>query len=205
MSFATHMQMLTRTFLAYELTGSAVILGFVSASWTIPMLTLGLLGGAIADRIDRKVIILASQLGIGVIALVVGISIITGAVTWGHLIIAGLLQGFFWTALNPARQAIIPELVPAEKLTNAMALASAGMSLTMVVAPAIGGLAYGDHWARRCVLSGCHDARHCYGVYRYCQDGEGRFRTGSDTSTYRCEVGHLIHRSEAHVTDNPGS
>ena len=142
MSLASHMQMLTRTFLTYELTRSGVILAFVSASWTIPMLILGLFGGAIADRVDRKILIQAGQASIGIIAIFVGILITTKAVAWGHLIVAGFLQGCCWSTLNPARQAIIPQLVPADKLTNAMALTSAGMSLSMILAPAMGGLLY---------------------------------------------------------------
>ena len=142
MSLATQMQMLARTFLAYELTGSAVVIALVSASMAIPMLTFGLLGGAIADRLDRKVLIQAGQLGLAGVAVLVGISITTDTVTWGHLLVAGALQGGCWATLNPARQAMIPQLVPRDKLTNAMALASAGKSLTTVLAPAIGGLLY---------------------------------------------------------------
>ena len=106
------------------------------------MLIFGLFGGVIADRIDRKALILVSQVCKGLIAILVGILISTKTVVWGHLIIAGFLQGFCWSALNPARQAIIPQMVSADKLTNAFALTSAGMSLSMVLAPAIGGLLY---------------------------------------------------------------
>lgn len=142
MSLASHMQMLTRTFLTYELTRSGVILAFVSVSWTIPILIFGLFGGVVADRIDRKALIQVSQVCLGLIAILVGILISTKTVVWGHLIIAGFLQGCCWSALNPARQAIIPQMVSADKLTNAIALTSAGMSLSMVLAPAIWGLLY---------------------------------------------------------------
>jgi len=142
MSLATQMQMIARTFLVYELTGSARILGLVGASIAIPLFSLGLFGGAIADRMERKVLVQGGQLGIAAVALVVATLIASGTVTWVHLLIASLLQGTMWSVLMPARQAIIPELVSRTNLTNAMALTSGGKSLTTLVASAVGGVLY---------------------------------------------------------------
>ena len=85
MGFATQMQMLARTFLAYEITGSAVILGVVAAGTSLPQLALGLFGGAVADRVDRKRLVQTGQFGIAAVAALVALSITTETVTWGQL------------------------------------------------------------------------------------------------------------------------
>jgi MFS family permease len=136
------MQMIARGFLVYQLTGSAKIVGLVSAAGALPLLGLALFGGAIADRMDRKRII---QIGQGVstaLALFVAVSITTETLTWYHLLGTSLLQGVMWSFLTPARQAIIPELVGRRMLSNAMALNGAGFSITILVAPTVGGLLY---------------------------------------------------------------
>ena len=136
------MQMLARGYLVYDLTDSASILGIVNAGSAIPMLTLVLFGGVIADRVDRKRIIQAGQVGAMLIALGVGISITTNTVTWYHLLTASILQGVLFALMGPARQAIIPQMVGKDLLTNAMALNAAAMSMTTLIAPAIAGNAY---------------------------------------------------------------
>ena len=142
MHLGTQMQMISRTFLVYQLTGSATILGLVGGSISVPMLGLGLFGGALADRLDRKLIVQGGQIGITTVALLVAVSISTDTVTWVHLLVASLLQGSMWSVLAPARQAIIPDLVSRPNLTNAMALTAGGRSLTTLIAPAIGGILY---------------------------------------------------------------
>ena len=136
------MQMLTRGYLVYDLTGSASLLGIVNAGSAFPMLGLVLFGGVIADRFDRKRIIQAGQVAAALIALVIGISITTETVTWYHLLAASVLQGGMFAIMGPARQAIIPQLVGKNQLTNAMALNAAAMSATTLVAPAIAGTIY---------------------------------------------------------------
>ena len=136
------MQMLARSFLVYDLTGSAVLLGVVNAGSAIPMLTLVLFGGVIADRVDRKKIIQVGQFAAAGLSLAVGVAIATDTVTWYHLLAASVLQGGFFAIMGPARQAIVPQLVNKNQLTNAMALNAAGMSVTTLVAPAIGGGVY---------------------------------------------------------------
>ena len=136
------MQMLARGYLVYDLTDSATILGIVNAGSSVPMLSLVLFGGVIADRVDRKRIIQAGQVGALLIALGVGISITTGTVTWYHLLTASVLQGVLFALMGPARQAIIPQMVGRDLLTNAMALNAAAMSMTTLVAPAFAGNAY---------------------------------------------------------------
>ncbi|MCH9010917.1 MAG: MFS transporter, partial [Chloroflexi bacterium] len=137
------MQMLARSYLTYDITGSAILLGVVSAGNALPMLALSLFGGAFADRFDMKRIIQAGQLVFALLSLVVGIAIVTGYITWQYLLVAAVIQGATFSFMMPARQAIIPHLVSREKLTNAMALSAAGMSAMTLAAPAFAGLIYG--------------------------------------------------------------
>ena len=136
------MQMLTRGYLAYDLTGSAGILGLITAGGAISMAALSLLGGAIADRANRKHLILGFQGASALLALVVGILIATNNIAWWHLLAAAVVQGGLFAFMAPARQALIPELVPKDQVNNAVALNAAGMSLTTLLAPALGGAIY---------------------------------------------------------------
>ena len=136
------MQMLARGYLVYEITGSASLLGIVAAGSAFPMLTLALFGGAIADRVERKKLIQIGQLIVGVLVLLVGVSIAMDWIQWYHLLAASVIQGAVWALTMPARQALIPQIVGPEKITNAMALNSAGMSAMTLAAPAVAGGLY---------------------------------------------------------------
>ena len=140
---ATQMQMLVRGYLTYELTGSATLVGIVSAGGSIAVLVFALFGGAIADRVERRRVI---QIGQGVsvlLALSVGIAVLLGVVAWYHLFMAGIVQGVMWSFLAPARQAFVPQLVGNQNLGNAIALTASAMSGTAAIAPSIAGVLYG--------------------------------------------------------------
>ena len=136
------MQAVAQNFLVYEITGSAKILGLVSGGWAFPMLFLSLFGGAIADRVDRKPIIQITQGVSVIISFSVAVSIVTGTVTWVYLLAASALQGTMFAFTGPARQAIIPQLVGRDLITNSIALNSAAMSSMSLIAPAIAGVLY---------------------------------------------------------------
>ncbi|MCH7652764.1 MAG: MFS transporter [Chloroflexi bacterium] len=136
------MQMLARGYLVYDITGSAGKLGLVAAGSAIPMLTLALFGGAIADRMNRKLIIQLGQTIGAVLAVAVALMIIAGYVTWQLLFLASVIQGAMFAFMMPARQAIIPQLVGKNNLSNAMALNAAAMSAMTLTAPAVAGGLY---------------------------------------------------------------
>ena len=139
------MQMLARGYLVYDLTGSASLLGIVSAGSAVPMLVLALFGGAIADRFDRKRLIQIGQFVVVLLALVVGLAIFFDWIQWYYLLVSSLIQGAIWSFMMPARQAIIPQVVGPEKIGNAMAINAAGMSAMTLMAPALAGGLYA--WA----------------------------------------------------------
>ncbi len=140
---AVNIQMLSRSYLAWELTRSPIAVVIVGAGFAPPILLLSLYGGAVADRYSRKRIIQLGQLGMLAISLVIAVSISTGSITVYHLVAASLAQGTVWAFLMPARQAIITQLVDDDQMTNAIALSASGMSLMTLAAPAVGGLIYG--------------------------------------------------------------
>ena len=136
------MQGIAQGYLVYQITGSAKILGLVSAAAAITMLALALVGGAIADRVDRKRLIQLCQGTTTLLALVVAVAIVTGALIWQHLLVVAMLQGVVWSFNGPARQALIPHVVERRRIGNAIALISLGMSAPALVAPAVAGLLY---------------------------------------------------------------
>jgi len=136
---AMNMQMVARSWFMYELTNSATMLGAVGLGSALPMLTVSLFGGVLADRMKKKTILLAGQLATGMVALGIALSISLGTISWVHLFVAGFLQGLVMSLMMPARQALIYELVGEEILMNAIALNSAAMNLLRLMAPAFAG------------------------------------------------------------------
>ena len=136
------MQMIARGYLAYELTSSPFLLGVVNSGFAVPLLALSLFGGAFADRLERKYIIQAGQGLSAVLAALIGIAIYFDIVAWYHLWLASIIQGGLFSFVMPARQAIIPQLVGQERLSNAMALNASAMSAMTLAAPALAGWAY---------------------------------------------------------------
>ena len=136
---AMQMLMLTGGYYVYELTGSESLLGVVVAAAAVPAVTLSLFGGVVADRLEKKRVIQVCQVVSMGVALFVAASITTGTITWMHLLAASVMQGSVMPLMMPARQALTPQLVGMDRLTNAIALNSMVMSLTTMAAPALAG------------------------------------------------------------------
>jgi len=111
------MQQVAQSFLVYDLTGSAAILGIMSLASAIPQIALGLFGGALADRFPKKRLLQMSQSSAAFVALVIVITLATGILSkdrpgsWGILIATSIFSGVFNGLALPVRQALIPELV----------------------------------------------------------------------------------------------
>ncbi len=137
------MQMVARGLLAFELAGNNTAVGITMVAWGLPQLAFSLVGGAVADRVDKRNIILISQLGTGLLSLFNAILITTDQISILWLFILGLAQGTLFAFNMPARQAFVAELVPQPSLMNAIALNNVGMNATRVVAPAAAGIMIG--------------------------------------------------------------
>jgi len=140
-----NMQMITRSLLIYRLTGSAAILGLMALAHALPYLFLSLFGGVIADRVQKKYVIIAGMASLSIVALTVALSLTLGYLSaentgsWWILIVASLLQGTIMGLMMPSRQAIIRDIVSDNQLMNAVALNTLGMNTFRLMAPAMAG------------------------------------------------------------------
>jgi len=136
---AMQMQMIAQGWLVYQITDSVVALGLVSAALGIPMLLFSLFGGVIADQLDKRQIMIVTQIALSVLMLILAVLVSTNAITFWHLVIGSFLTGLAFVFNVPARQAIIPELVDRNRLLNSISLNSLGMNVTRIVGPSIAG------------------------------------------------------------------
>jgi MFS family permease len=141
--FALQMGTVTIGYVAYDLTGLATVLGIIAAGMGIPMLTLSLVGGVVADRVKKRNIVFISQAKVGISVLTIGVLIVSGRIEIWHLFVMALIQGTTFAFNMPARQAYIAEVVRQEHLMNAIALNNAGMSLSRIAGPAVAGVLIG--------------------------------------------------------------
>ena len=139
-TLAVMMNQVASPYAAFELSGSAAVLGVVSLAQGVPMLLLGLVGGVVADRLPRRLVLAGSQTTLGLGALALAILGLAGVLQVWHIIAASFLQGAAFAFNMPARQAYIAELVPRPQLPNAAALNNAGQNFCRVAGPALGGV-----------------------------------------------------------------
>ena len=134
------MQMIAQGLLAYELSGTFTAVGVLAMAWGVPQFFFALPGGAIADRMDKRTILLITQVGVTAQAIVIGIAITTGVITLPMLFVIGVFLGATFSFNMPARQAFIPEVVPREEMMNAIALNNTAMNATRIFSPLAAGL-----------------------------------------------------------------
>ncbi len=136
----TWMQSVAQSWLVLELTGSATLLGLVVALQTLPVLLLGPYGGVVADRLDKRKLMMGLQSVMGVLALVLGILSVTHEVRLWHVYLLAFLLGMNNCFENPARQSFVLEMVGAKDLRNAVSLNSVLVNAARAVGPAIAGI-----------------------------------------------------------------
>ena len=134
-------QVLTRTFLAWDLTQEEMSLAYINIAFAIPMLIFSLLGGAMSDRIERRKLIIIGQLILLANECTVMGLLIVGSLEFWNLLIAGVIAGVFMPFIMPARTALVYGVVGPNKLGNAMALSSAVQNLSRILGPAMMGFA----------------------------------------------------------------
>jgi predicted MFS family arabinose efflux permease len=143
---AMSMQMMVGPLLMYRLTGSSALLGISSLIGAFPTIGIGLFGGALADRLQKKYILVTCFLVIALISLAIAISLETGrlsrdvAGSWWILMVANFLQGCVMGFMMPSLMAIVPETVKREQLMNAIALNNLQMSVLSFIIPSVAGL-----------------------------------------------------------------
>jgi len=137
----TWMQMIAQAFLVLSiLHGNGVAIGVATALQFLPMLVLGSWGGLVADRVDKRRLLFATQGAAAALAIALAALTLTHTVElWQVYLLAGLL-GVVNLFDNPARQTFVPEMVGPELVPNAVSLNSVVMNGARIIGPAIGGV-----------------------------------------------------------------
>lgn len=120
--------------------GSATALGVVTGLQFLPFLLLAPWAGLIADRFPKRRTLLLTQTMLAVSSLLLGVLAVTGLAQLWHVYVIALLQGVTTAIDNPARQAFVSEMVPNDKLANAVSLNSASFNLGRLIGPGVAGL-----------------------------------------------------------------
>jgi MFS family permease len=136
----TWMQTVAQNWLVLSLTGSGVALGVTVALQFLPMLLLGMWGGLIADRFDKRRILFVTQVVPMALALVMFVLVVTGAVTLWMIYALAFLLGLVFMVDMPTRQSFVVELVGADDVANAVGLNSAMFNTGRTVGPAVAGV-----------------------------------------------------------------
>jgi MFS family permease len=141
--FATTAQQMRQAqifYQVYELSSSAFQLGMTGVALGLPIVVFGLFGGALADFMDRKQIILITTLGNWLVAVALGILTVSDLIQVWHIQLGMALTSTVNIVLTPTRMSIISFLVPRTHLTNAVSLNSAVSQCSHFIGPMLGGL-----------------------------------------------------------------
>ncbi len=140
----TQIQTVALAWLVYSLTGSAAALGVVGLARAIPTILLSMFGGTLADQVDRRRLLLVSQSVLAsfsaLLAVFVSLGMVNLAMLYGFAAITAAAAAFD----SPTRQAIIPSLVPRERLANALTVNVLAFDTAAVLGPAVGGVVLGS-------------------------------------------------------------
>ncbi|HYN18552.1 MAG TPA: MFS transporter [Actinomycetes bacterium] len=139
-STGTWMQQVGQDWLVLGITDAALPLGITLALQFSPMLVLGAWAGVVADRVDKRRLLLAANTAMAVLALALGVLTATGAVRLWMVYALALLLGCVTAFDMPARQAFVSEMVGSDRVANAVGLNSASFNSARVIGPAVAGL-----------------------------------------------------------------
>lgn len=145
----TWMQTTAQSWLVFTLTHSATDIGFVVALQTLPVLLLGPYGGVIADRVDKRRLMIGLQSMMGLQAGALAVLSILHVVTYLDVCLLAVVLGLNNAFENPSRQAFVLEMVGPENLRNAVSLNSTMNNVARAVGPAVAGVliaAVGEGW-----------------------------------------------------------
>ncbi len=139
-SIGLWMQQVAELWLILELTDSAAAVGLITVTHFGPIMLIGLWGGVIADRVDKRKIMLITQPLLGLIAGGLAVFSATGGVTPGVLYGFSAMTGLVLALDNPTRRAFVREMVDLEDVPNAVSLVSMLITSARIIGPAISGI-----------------------------------------------------------------
>ena len=133
------MQMTMLAWLVLELTDSPLRVALVGFFGMSPMLFLGMIGGVLADRVDRRRLILASQSVSLIASVMMAVVLLLGAEQYWYAYLVTLVSGIGWALDMPSRRALLPDLMGRSGVTNAVALDSVAMHCSLLLGPVLAG------------------------------------------------------------------
>ena len=145
----TWMQMTAQSWLVFTLTHSATDIGFVVALQTLPVLLLGPYGGVVADRVDKRKLMVVLQTAMGVQAAILAVLSLTHVVTYLDVCVLAIVLGLNNAFENPSRQSFMMEMVGPTDVRNAVSLNSTMNNVARAVGPAVAGVliaSFGEGW-----------------------------------------------------------
>jgi len=134
------MEQVVRPLLILELTGSPLQVGFVVAVRMVPQFLFGLLAGVVADRYNKRLVLMISQSVTMIMHLILAIFILTGCLEVWHVFVTAFISGGSMAFNQPARQSMIPRLVPSDTILNAVALNTAAMNTMRILGASLAGV-----------------------------------------------------------------
>ena len=133
-------QQITIGWLAFNLTGDALLTGAVAGLRGVPFLIAGPVSGVLSDRMDRRKLMLITQIYLVILGLGFASLVASPKLEVWHLFVFTFLFGAGWAMNNPIRQALVANSVPREDMMNAIALNSAAFQITRIIGPTVGGI-----------------------------------------------------------------
>jgi len=137
--FAMQAQMVMRAWLAFKLTNSGFALGTVVFTLAVPMFFLSPVGGMMADRIDRRNLIVIGQTAVFTLDFSIFLLLLTDHLQFWHLLLNAAIIGSAFPFIMPARNAIVVNIVGKSRLEQAMGINMGGMNMARILGPAIAG------------------------------------------------------------------
>jgi len=156
---ALGMQMMARGWLVLRLSDdSPLALAMVMMAFALPMTCVSLIGGALADQVPKKNVLMVVQAGNTLMTGILATLDFTGLIRFWHLIVIGVANGSLMAINMPSRQALISDIVPQEKLMNAISLNHSGTNFTRTLGPALAGILiiYIDTAGVFYIIAGCY-------------------------------------------------
>lgn len=145
-------QAMAQSWLVWQMTKSPFLLGIVGFAQALPRLLLGAVGGAIVDRVERRRLLLCTQILAMGQALVFWVVVQFGWVEFWHVLVLVLFLGMVNSLNQTARHSLINSIVPREDLMNAIALNSSLANLAKIIGPSLGGVLIGVIGIAGCLL-----------------------------------------------------
>lgn len=150
--FGQNIELVAQGWLMYDLTNSPLFLGLAGASNAVPQIALSFFGGALADRVDRRRLLLVTQSILMSISLALALLVLVGLAEPWHVMVAAFLSGTVRAFDGPARQAIFPHLVARQDMLNAVALNSVHWQFGRIAGPPVAGVAIAALGVGACFL-----------------------------------------------------